>query len=351
MKTRTRDSVRRRRDQPARTHGLDADVGVEALPDAQERLEVVRRDVLLVAEPDDLEVAGSGSHHVEADAREMSDQPIEILRIADDKAHRSPLGPRARQSKRRSMLTARPVAGHLSRSRCLLERAGEYAGRGARRQPRAADRRRAGRRGPPRGRARALRSFPEREDPRLPAGKIPTPVLVSRLGKERIYTEAVDSHIGGWFWSAAARSRVRPIAQPSYDYELPAADDQEWSFSATVEVQPPPDLVDWTQLEVGRAETDVPEEAVAQALDALRSDVAELVPAEGRPAREGDTAVIDLLSESGRGSATPSSRSAPAASSRRSRPHSSACRRESRRRSPTSSPTTRAAASRSRSRS
>jgi trigger factor len=132
-------------------------------------------------------------------------------------------------------------------------------------------------------------------------GKIPTPVLVSRLGKERIYTEAVDSHIGGWFWSAAARSRVRPIAQPSYDYELPAADDQEWSFSATVEVQPPPDLVDWTQLEVGRAETDVPEEAVAQALDALRSDVAELVPAEGRPAREGDTAVIDLLSESGEG--------------------------------------------------
>jgi trigger factor len=132
-------------------------------------------------------------------------------------------------------------------------------------------------------------------------GKIPTPVLVSRLGKERIYTEAVDSHIGGWFWSAAARSRVRPIAQPSYDYELPAADDQEWSFSATVEVQPPPDLVDWTQLEVGRAETDVPEEAVAQALDALRSDVAELVPAEDRPAREGDTAVIDLLSESGEG--------------------------------------------------
>ena len=74
-------------------------------------------------------------------------------------------------------------------------------------------------------------------------GKIPTPVLVQRLGKERIYSEAVDSHIGGWFWSAAARSRVRPIAQPSYDYELPSADDQEWSFSATVEVQPlPPDV-------------------------------------------------------------------------------------------------------------
>ena len=44
-------------------------------------------------------------------------------------------------------------------------------------------------------------------------GKIPTPVLVSRLGKERIYAEAVDSHIGGWFWSAAARSGVRSLGR------------------------------------------------------------------------------------------------------------------------------------------
>jgi trigger factor len=132
-------------------------------------------------------------------------------------------------------------------------------------------------------------------------GKIPTPVLVSRLGRERIYTEAVDSHIGGWFWSAAARSRVRPVASPQYDYELPASDSQDWSFTATVDVQPPPELVDWTQLEVPRADVAVPAEAVEQALEALRGDVAELVPAEDRPAREGDTAVIDLVSASGEG--------------------------------------------------
>ncbi len=57
-------------------------------------------------------------------------------------------------------------------------------------------------------------------------GKIPKPVLVSRLGKERIYAEAVDSHIGGWFWSAASRSRVRPVSDPQYEFELPdTADD------------------------------------------------------------------------------------------------------------------------------
>jgi trigger factor len=132
-------------------------------------------------------------------------------------------------------------------------------------------------------------------------GKVPRPVLVSRLGRERIYTEAVDSHIGGWFWSAATRSRLRPVAQPSYEYELPTADDREWTFSATVQVQPQPTLVDWTTLEVPRLEVEVPDEAVEQAVEALRSDVAELIPAEGRPAREGDTAVIDLVSPDGEG--------------------------------------------------
>jgi len=130
-------------------------------------------------------------------------------------------------------------------------------------------------------------------------GKIPRPVLVSRLGRERIYTEAVDSHIGGWFWTAAASRRLRPIAQPQYEFKLPEADDREWSFNATVEVQPPPELVDWTQLEVPRAEVEVPAEAVDRELEALRESVAELVPAEGRPAAAGDTVVIDLVSPSG----------------------------------------------------
>ena len=130
-------------------------------------------------------------------------------------------------------------------------------------------------------------------------GRIPRPVLVSRLGRERIYSEAVDSHIGGWFWNAAARRRLRPVAQPQYDFELPRADDREWSFSATVEVQPPPELVDWTELEVPRAEVEVPAEAVETELEALRESIAELVPAEGRPAQEGDTVVIDIVSPSG----------------------------------------------------
>ena len=135
--------------------------------------------------------------------------------------------------------------------------------------------------------------------PGFRAGKVPRPVLVQRLGRERIYSEAVDSHISGWFWSAAARARIRPVAQPQYEYELPTDDDADWRFQATVPVQPKVDVVDWQTLEVGRPDAEVPEELVAQELEALRDSVAELVPADDRPAREGDTLVVDIVSSDG----------------------------------------------------
>ncbi len=130
-------------------------------------------------------------------------------------------------------------------------------------------------------------------------GKVPTPVLVSKIGRDRIWVEAVESHIGSWFWSAASRTRLRPVSAPEYDFELPTTDKEAWSFSATIEVQPTPEIVDWTTLEVPRAEPEVPQELVDQELEALRESVAELVPADDREARMGDTLVVDLQSPSG----------------------------------------------------
>jgi trigger factor len=130
-------------------------------------------------------------------------------------------------------------------------------------------------------------------------GKVPMPVLVQRVGKERIYEEAVDTHISGWFWNAAARARVRPVTAPDFEFELPTTDKEGWSFSATVDVQPKPELPDWTTLEVPRAEVELPAELVDRELDALRSTVAELAPVDGRPVEHGDTVVIDLVSEEG----------------------------------------------------
>jgi trigger factor len=130
-------------------------------------------------------------------------------------------------------------------------------------------------------------------------GKVPMPVLVSRIGKDRLYAEAIESHISGWFWNAAARNRIRPVAQPELDYELPSSDSSDWSFTATVAVLPKPEVADWTTLEVPYAEPEVPEDLVEHELNVLRSTIAELAPVDGRAAQDGDTVVVDLVAGDG----------------------------------------------------
>jgi trigger factor len=130
-------------------------------------------------------------------------------------------------------------------------------------------------------------------------GKVPMPLLLQRIGKERLMAEAVESHIGGWFWNAATRARVNPIAMPEYEYDLPSSDKEDWSFVATVEVQPKPEPADWTTLEVPRHEAEVPEEAVQAELEMLQRIAGELVPVDGRAAQTGDTLVIDMEAEDG----------------------------------------------------
>jgi trigger factor len=125
------------------------------------------------------------------------------------------------------------------------------------------------------------------------------PVLVSKVGKQRVYSEAIDSHIGGWFWSAAARARARPAEQPEFRYELPTSDVESWSFTAEFAVQAKPDPADWTKLEVAKREVEVPEDVVAEELEELQRIAAELAPVEGRTAKEGDVAVVDIVSEDG----------------------------------------------------
>jgi trigger factor len=130
-------------------------------------------------------------------------------------------------------------------------------------------------------------------------GKVPMPVLLARVGKDRLYAEAVESHFGGWFRAALRDTNVRPVETPEYGYELPSSPSDPFEFTATVAVQPKPEVADWAELEVPSAEAEVPEELVDAELEVLRSTVADLAPVEGRPAREGDVLLVDLVSESG----------------------------------------------------
>ena len=128
-------------------------------------------------------------------------------------------------------------------------------------------------------------------------GKVPLPVIVARLGREAVWQEALRSHLDSWFWNAAASSGIRPVAAPEVELDELPADGGPLRFRATVAVLPKPEVADWRRLEVPAAEPEVPDELVDHELDALRSSVAELIPVDARPVREGDTVVIDLVGD------------------------------------------------------
>jgi trigger factor len=130
-------------------------------------------------------------------------------------------------------------------------------------------------------------------------GKVPREVLMARLGRDRVFKEGIETHIGGWFLNAAADARIRPVAQPQLTYDLPTSEDESFNFTAEVPVQQLPDVADWSEVEVPAAEAEVPDELIERELEALRASVAELVAVEGRPAKDGDVLVIDLVDDSG----------------------------------------------------
>lgn len=130
-------------------------------------------------------------------------------------------------------------------------------------------------------------------------GKVPMPVLIQRIGKERLMAEAVESHIANWFWNALASTKLRPAEHPQYEYELPDSGEADWTFSATIAVQPKPQLPDWTKLEVPYQEPQVPDSALNEALEMVQSTAGELTDVDGRAAQQGDTLVVDLVQTDG----------------------------------------------------
>jgi trigger factor len=137
--------------------------------------------------------------------------------------------------------------------------------------------------------------------PGFRAGKVPHEVLVNRIGRDRLYSEAVETHISSWFWSAARRNHLRPTQQPDYAYDLPATDDSSWSFKAEFQVQGAAEPADWTKLEVPRFEVEVEDAVVDAQLGVLQQSVATLSRVEDRLARDGDVAVVDIEGEGGSG--------------------------------------------------
>jgi trigger factor len=123
-------------------------------------------------------------------------------------------------------------------------------------------------------------------------GKVPTPVVIQRMGREAVLDEAVRGFLPQWYIDAVDAAGIAPVGEPSLDVgDLPARG-EPLTFSIEVGVRPKAQLGDYKALEVGRAEPEADDAAVDREIDTLRDRLARLEAVE-RPAEEGDFLTVD----------------------------------------------------------
>ncbi len=123
-------------------------------------------------------------------------------------------------------------------------------------------------------------------------GKVPPEMVVQRLGREAVLTQALESSLGDWYERAMLESGVNPVGDPKLDLSDLPDEGKPLKFSIEVAVRPEAELGEYKGLEVGRDEPEVPEEAIDTEINRLREGFARLNPVD-REANEGDVVLID----------------------------------------------------------
>jgi trigger factor len=133
----------------------------------------------------------------------------------------------------------------------------------------------------------------EMKVPGFRKGKVPPQLVIQRVGREAVLEEALRGSLPEWYEQALLESGVTPVGDPKLDVGDLPGEGEDLKFSIEVGVRPKAELGEYKGLEVGRAELEVPDEAVQSELDRLREGFASLSPVE-RAAAPGDSLLIDF---------------------------------------------------------
>jgi trigger factor len=132
-------------------------------------------------------------------------------------------------------------------------------------------------------------------DMKLPGfrkGKVPPEMVVQRLGRQTVLTQALESSLGDWYERAMVESGVNPVGDPKLDLSDLPEEGKPLKFSIEVAVRPKAEIGEYKGLEVGREEPEVPQEAVDAEISRLQEGFARLNPVD-REAKQGDVVLID----------------------------------------------------------
>jgi trigger factor len=128
-------------------------------------------------------------------------------------------------------------------------------------------------------------------------GKVPPQVVVQRVGRTAVVEQALRDSLPEWYERAVLEAGISPVGDPQLNVgSLPETAGAPLEFSIEVSVRPKARLGRYKGLEVGRAEPEVPDEAIQAELERLREGFGSLNPVD-RAAKEGDHVLIDYRGE------------------------------------------------------
>jgi trigger factor len=130
-------------------------------------------------------------------------------------------------------------------------------------------------------------------------GKVPRQILIQRLGVARIKAAALEDLLQSGITEALKQEDIQAIGQPqlrsSFEELVTSFEPgKPLTFTAAVDVQPEVNLSQYSGFQVQAEEVKYDPANVEKVLEENRSEMATLIPVEGRAAQIGDVAVVDF---------------------------------------------------------
>ncbi len=132
----------------------------------------------------------------------------------------------------------------------------------------------------------------EAKIPGFRKGKVPLDVIRKQY-KSAAREEMVHHRLPEFFRTVLVEQKLDPVAQPQITH-LQFEEGTPLKFVATVEIKPTFDLKEYKGLKVKKAKVEADDADVEKALNNMRDQMAQLVPAEGRAAQKDDWVLIDF---------------------------------------------------------
>lgn len=123
-------------------------------------------------------------------------------------------------------------------------------------------------------------------------GCAPKDVYIKKFGIESLYMDAVDGAVDSAYKKVLEENKIIPIIEPKLDVK--SINEKEVEFVFTIVTKPEVTLGEYKNLGIKKEEAKVTKKEIAEEIEHLRSQFAEIVLKEDGVVEIGDTAVIDF---------------------------------------------------------